>query len=50
MIINPDWSAKQIKRKRARFEEIHQINVQVLKELEAGKLKQNFNKGIFHAQ
>ena len=31
---------------RARKEEIHQKNVQVLKDLKAGTLKQNFNKGI----
>jgi len=47
MIINENWSIKQTQKKRARFEEIHQINVQILKDLKEGKLRQNKNKGIF---
>ena len=47
MIINPNWSIKQYKRKRARFEEIHQKNVQIIKDLKAGKLKQSKEKGIY---
>ncbi len=47
MIINENWSIKQTRKKRARFEEIHQINVQILKDLKEGKLRQNKNKGIF---
>jgi len=41
-----NWSTQQYKNKRARFEEIHQRNVQILKDLKAGKLKQNKHKGI----
>ena len=46
MIINENWSIKQTQKKRARFEEIHQINVQILKDLKEGKLRQNKHKGI----
>ncbi len=48
MIINKDWSMKQYKRKRARFEEIHQTNQQILRDLKEEKLKQNKEKGIYN--
>ena len=35
--------------KKMRYEEIHRKNVQVLKELEEKRLKQNTNRGITNA-
>jgi hypothetical protein len=36
------------KRKKARLEEIHEINQKILKDLKAETLKQNKDKGLFY--
>jgi hypothetical protein len=48
MIYDESWGIKKYKQKRARLEEIHQINVQVLKDLKKGILRQNKCKGLFY--